>query len=356
MRWLIPFILLFIPVALPAQERIIKTDLGDQWKEFDQGKFTPHSGNFRAVHLFLSDSWRGGTLEISSPEEMGIFINYKLVLRKPGLIRLPVDSLLSRYPVHTVISVYAAGRPPSLKTFLIRQQSISEFDNPLREPEHFHDFVILAALLLFGFFAILFRTQTSLTLDYFNFFKVFSIQAREEAITTGRIGSSANLFFFAFISLLASLIFLIAHRVGVESLSASALAINSVGKGIIYWLLLAAVIMLLLFVKLFLVWLLSTLFNFRDVVRFQFFSFVRSLYVGVIMMGFFALVYFIGSFQSVWYFYYLLAGMCILLMTSNLFLYIKLMTRVATSHFHLFSYLCGSEIIPLMILTKVLLF
>jgi len=92
------------------------------------------------------------------------------------------------------------------------------------------------------------------------------------------------------------------------------------------------------------------------VVRFQFFSFVRSLYVAVILMGVFAIIYFIGSFQNPRFYNHLLTAMCILLLTSNLFLYVKLLPRASVSHFHLFSYLCGSEIIPLMILTKVLLF
>jgi hypothetical protein len=76
----------------------------------------------------------------------------------------------------------------------------------------------------------------------------------------------------------------------------------------------------------------------------------------MIITGFFTAAYFIGHFQNPGFFNYLLWGGCAILVLSSIFLYFKLLSRTGSSLFHLFSYLCGSEIIPLMILIRVLLF
>jgi hypothetical protein len=67
------------------------------------------------------------------------------------------------------------------------------------------------------------------------------------------------------------------------------------------------------------------------------------------------LVYFILNLENPDFFYYLLATACGFMILSALVFFLKLLNRISSAGFHLFSYLCGSEIISMMILTKVLL-
>lgn len=78
--------------------------------------------------------------------------------------------------------------------------------------------------------------------------------------------------------------------------------------------------------------------------------YASSAIMGLVMLG-----YFVLEIEKPDFFYFLLAAYCAFMMLSTLFLYFKLMTRTSSSVFHLFSYLCGSEIISMMILIKVLL-
>jgi hypothetical protein len=133
-------------------------------------------------------------------------------------------------------------------------------------------------------------------------------------------------------------------------------AASSLYRLVAWWFLISLLFFFLLMAKLLLIWIMSKLFNFRDLVRFQYFNFVRSLYGAMILAGLFSAGYFIGQSQNPDFFSYLIWGVCLILVLSTVFFYFKLLGRTGSSVFHLFSYLCGSEIIPLMILIKVLFF
>jgi hypothetical protein len=353
------WLLLFAPFQLLAQVREEVKDIKEEWKVYEAGVLTDYQNRskpHRAVHLLPRESWRGSTLKIEG-EECDIFINGKLMIAPGSNALLNVDSLLSRYDNHLLISIYSRAGVSGLKTQLIKLMAAAENANVRRSKIFFDDFVIISLLALLVFFVTLYRTHTHLTLDYFNIAKLFSFQAREEAITTGRIGSSANLFFFVFIALLGSVLLIIILQEGAPAVTLwGSLPVTRLGGIIAIWLLLAALILVGLFIKLVAVLVLSWLFNFRDVVRFQFFNFVRSLYVAQLAAGILAIGYYIVGIESPRFFYFLLFIICALLFLNTFFLYFKLMPRAATAGFHLFSYLCGSEIIPLMILIKVLLF
>jgi Domain of unknown function (DUF4271) len=96
------------------------------------------------------------------------------------------------------------------------------------------------------------------------------------------------------------------------------------------------------------------LFGWRDVTGVQFFNFIRVLILSLSLIAIVSLFCF--SFGiGVNYFTLLKAG-CVLMVMGVGLLYFKLQVRTTFRSFHLFSYLCATEIFPLMILVKVLLF
>ena len=197
-----------------SQPSEITIDLKDHWKVLKGQHLVDYEGEaVQAIHLFIEDQYKGGILSIKAPDEFTLFVNGQLQLRTQYKIDLNVDSLLQMKGGVPLLSVFQKGNIRSIKTELIQKRFL-EHDNFLRASSHFNDFVILSSLLLFGFFVILFRSNTRLTIDYLNLIKIFSIQEREDAIVTGRIGSSVNLLFFVFISLLLGLLFLIVFHVG----------------------------------------------------------------------------------------------------------------------------------------------
>ena len=98
----------------------------------------------------------------------------------------------------------------------------------------------------------------------------------------------------------------------------------------------------------------SRLFSWKDVSGFQFFNFVRALVVLVILLGVIAILFTSFNFEVN---YNLLMKIFFgLLMIEPVLMFFKLMTRESARPFHLFSYLCATEIFPLISLIKVFLF
>jgi len=348
---LIAFLVTFASKSQPIE---IRKDVSDQWKVLTKdGTLADYERQAaHTIHLFVTDEFKGGSIAIATPGEVAVFIDGKLHIRTKSKINLKVDSLLSVSGGTPLLSVYQAEDVKSIKMELIRQGYV-QAENEMRATTYFSDFIILSSLLLFGFFVLLFRSNTRLTIDYLNLAKVFSVQEREEAIVMGRIGSSVNLFFFVFISLFCGLLLLIVFNHG--PLFLRKVKLNSITDAFGWWLLISLFVLMFLVAKLALVWCMSALFGYKGVVRFQFFNFIRSMYVASAIMGVLMLVYFVLELESPDFFYFLLASVCGFMMLTTLFVYLKLMSRTSSTVFHLFSYLCGSEIISLMILIKVLL-
>lgn len=356
MRIAVLLILLFLSASSGwSQSTVLRKDLKEYWKISNGERLEEYKGQaVRSIHIAVIDQFKGGTIAINTPDEFSLFINGQLIKRATSELKLNVDSLLAVHPGTPLISVFQNGDAKTIQTELFYKAHI-ENENFMRKSTHFNDFVIISSLLLFGFFVILFRSNTRLTIDYLNLAKVFSIQEREEAIVTGRIGSSINILFFVFISLLFGLLLMIIFHSGPSVLHFSSnISISSAIVAVEWWLLLSVVIFIFLIFKLLLIWSMSSLFAFKGIVRFQFFNFIRSLYVASALMGLVLLGYFILELKNSDFYYFLLASACGFMILSAFFLYFKLMTRTSSAVFHLFSYLCGSEIIPLMILIKVL--
>ena len=339
-----------------SQSTEIIKDLRNSWKVSVGDHLEDYHGHdVHTIHLLITDQFKGGVISIKAPREFTLFIDGQLQLRTKSEFQLKVDSLRAVRAGTPLLSIFQNNNVKTIQTDFIVKASL-ENERFTREPTDFSDFVILSALVLFGFFVILFRSNIRLTTDYLNLVKVFSIQEREEAIVTGRIGSSVNILFFVFISLLYGLLLLIIFHWGPPVLRFSAkVSFQSTTDVFIGWLIFSIIIFSVLITKLLLIWLMSTLFGFKGVVRFQFFNFIRSLYVISVLMGIVLVGYYVLEIEKTVFFYFLLASAGGFMILSALFLYFKLMTRTSSSVFHLFSYLCGSEIIPLMILIKVLL-
>lgn len=352
------FLLLFIiaPLAVRSQSSIEEKqeNLQKYWRVFTQGEFVPYHGqSAHTIHLLLDNNLQRGHILIEAPGEFAVFLNGKLSGRMNEKVILDVDSIISKDPSVSLLSIFQKANVNSLKTHLLVNKDVNN-ERYAREDAFFSNFVIISSLILFGFFVFLYRSNTRLTIDYLNIFKVFALQEREEAIITGRIGSSVNILFFVFISLLWGLLLIIlfhSENTWISNLN----AIDTTPKIFLLWLIISLLFFCFLIVKLLLSWIFSRLFSFKDVVRFQFFNFIRSLYATSAALSVALVIYFMIDGVSLGFYQSLLISASIFMVLSGLLFYFKLMSRISVSIFHLFSYLCGSEIIPLMILIKVLL-
>jgi Domain of unknown function (DUF4271) len=354
MKFLFLVSILCFSVSLSAQTR--EVDLRPQWQVFQDGSYVPfRNQSVQSIHIALSTKTRG-TLVIADRNEFSVFVNGRLLWRSTNTVKINADSLL-RIGGAARLSIYQQPRVFSLQTWLVIPNEMEADTNSLRPSAHFSNFIQVAVLLLLFFIVGLFRANPQLTFDYLNVIKLFSIQERDEATVTGRIGASLNILYFAFVSFLFALLILILFHFSNDRFSLSIyFRDQSTANTIGIWLLLSVVIFVGLMIKLFLIFLFSQLFGLRDTVRFQFFHFVRLLFITGIGVGLLLTGYFVFGTRNASAFAGLLLTAATLVLIGVAFLFMKLLGRTGLPFFHLFSYLCASEIIPLIIVGKVLLF
>ncbi len=356
MKFRFVLFLIFFSAQVYAQTR--EVNLRPQWQVFQSGAYVPFTNqSTQSVHMVLTSKSHSGTLYIADRHEFSVFVNGQLRWRAADTLKINTDSLLRVLGGAAQLSIYQQQRVFSLKTWLVVPNQQFTESNALRPSAYFNNFIILATFLLLFFIVGLFRVNPQLTFDYLNVIKLFSIQERDDATVTGRIGASLNILYFVFVSFLFALLLLILFQFSNDRFSLSLyFGVQSTGAAFGIWFLLSAIVFVVLMVKLFLIFIFSQLFGLRETVRFQFFHFVRLLFISGTGVGLVFIGFFIVDTRSAAAFASVLYVAATLTLISVAFLFLKLLGRTGLPVFHLFSYLCASEIIPLIIIGKVLLF
>jgi hypothetical protein len=301
-------------------------------------------------------AFKGQYLSIVSRDTWDLFVNGKLI--DSGQQRLlSIDSLSLLYSPSLFLGIQSNEGIYTLITQVVSPQaSVGATARTIlaRPPTFFRDYAILVSFFLLFFLLILYRTNAQLTLDYFSFAKIFSVQERNENLLASRITSSVNMLFYLFCALLTGfLLSAVFYFADAYFSVAKFTVIDSLGSAFIVWLKLSLLILSLLASKLVIVLLFSSLFNFRDTVSFQFFNFLRFVLFTAVMMSVLSLLYFAIKGGQALFYRQLIIMALVLLSAGSVMVLIKLLARAPFSLFHLFSYLCASEIIPLVIIIKI---
>ena len=172
-----------------------------------------------------------------------------------------------------------------------------------------------------------------------------------------RITSSANLLYYTFASLFASFIIMVIFHFAYADLSLAAyFQVTSLKDSFSQWIKLTFFILLFLVGKLSLISVFSYLYRATEITALQFFNFIRLFFFTFGVISLLMLCFFIAKVLSpAWYFnlFYVAAAIFIF---WELIIFLKLMSRVSFRIFHLFFYLCASELIPFVILIKVVFY
>ena len=363
MRLFATGLLLIVSAMVEAQPpgNIVIKNLQSNWKTFSNGQYKDYdpAKHSRTIYFLVdADVYRGATLQVESQKEFSIFVGGKLMASgKKGVVLWSLDSLSALYSTPLNFSIIRSTT--NISTQLVLHNSVTEKKEILvkRKGQYFLNFSILASLLLLVFFVALLRTNPKLTFDYLNFVKLFSMQEREENIMALRITSSVNLLFYTFASLLTGfLMMVIFHFAYAESSLANVFSVSSLGEVFFQWLKLTTIILFILLGKLIVISLFSYLYKAREITALQFFNFIRLFFFTFGLISLLVVFFFIGRvLNPTWYYNLFYVAAC-LFSFWEIIIFLKLMTRVPFRIFHLFFYLCASELIPLVILIKVVFY
>lgn len=354
---------LLITTTVLADPAVIH-DFSAEWRVYGENGFQPSDASAlqdETTIYFTLDTRRfgGQLLEVNHPEAAWILVDGQFIGQVGSGVLLSVDSLREAFGERVLVAVHASGRLPEAVTRIVggvAQGSSDPVALVARPPTYFRDFGILMAASLVIFFLLLLRNNPQLTLDYFSFSKIFSPSERNETQLASRITSSENLLFYVFSALLTGfLLSVILFSAGPFFPAAVSFQFASFATALLVMGRLSVFILLLLAAKLVIVLVFSTLFNFRDTISFQFFNFLRFVLFTAVVLSALSLLFFVFRIDSPDWYERLIGLGLLMLTTGSVMVLRKLLRRSHFSFFHLFSYLCVSEFIPLVILFKLFL-
>jgi len=358
------FVLSFLLTPLLwAQNYSIVKDLKADWQIYKGERYVPfktNEGEIKTIYFSLEPSrFAGNMLRVASNEPLTIFINGQLFTTRNTRLDLPIDSLQQTFqsPVLLVGIHQEKIRAGGLQTLILtRSPDLSKpnVEMPMRFSS-FRDFVIVGMLILVSVLIVVVQLNPKLASDYFSIFKMFFMREGEDSQNYSRITSSINILFYVYCSLMIGYYLMIIFRfIPSHYVVALGFQADTFGGAMFLWIKLSAIILTIVFLKVVLVYCLSIMFGLTEIAGIHIFNWIRLLLVVFGTLTILLFLYFILHGQNENFHIVLLQIISWLLVGWMFLIILKLSKRMTHSMFHLFSYICATELIPLLITIKVL--
>jgi hypothetical protein len=327
----------FYAVALDT----LRIDLKPVCFKYD-GVFTPYDDNARVAYLPVQKC-TGDAIEISSENFFSIFLNQRLAHFQVKDFKMTVVDLkraAGETGMIAIVTTDGLGKV-DCETLMVASE------NPLQhKPTSTSSFMIVVGIILFGSLILLARTNPGLTIEYFNLSKTFNLKRADDMNLGMRLTSLSNLFFFLLCSTAGGILFFLLRNGDTVPEIRFYEAMLRAG-----WLII--LIFMLLILKVLWLRLFAALFGqagfglsqFHDYLKILLASFNFSLLILLFLVM-------IGVDWSSW----IAPLQYFIVITSVIFvalIFLKLLVQGGFTVFHLFSYLCVSELIPLIILLNI---
>jgi len=341
---------------LQAQEITTVKDLQADAREYVDGEYRRVEGksSLPTVYFLLDASaYPGAYLQLHATRPFDLFINGKLAAadRQGGMYGL--DSLKIQFasPQLVIAVRQDAGSARAVQARVVnKMRPVIPPGEVIEAHTAFRDFAVVAAMMLLILFIIVVRLNPKLTSDYFSINRIFSLREMDDNQIYSRITSSSNILFYVFCSLMGGFCLTIIF----QFTSITPTDTGNFGVLLLTWIQLSIVVLALFFFKILLVYSLSGLFGMRGIAGVHFFYWIRVLLLTACVLTVVLFLYFISRGQRVGIYEAMIWTITIVLMMMMVFVFLKLIRRADCSFFHLFSYICATELIPFLITIKLL--
>lgn len=355
---------LFLTSAFAQERFTVLQDLRSEWKVYEGGSYEVIEkmplGGVRTVYFQVDPQLHGDDfLKVNSTKSYFLFINGEVKGEFTGASMFRIDSLLGPSSRPSWVAVHQSRiRERDLSTVIVTPRVINAaavFAPTPRPYSHFRDFVVIAGLLIIVTFILMVRVNPKLAAEYFAISRMFTSREADETQPGLRLTGGSNIQFCILCSLIVGyyLVIVVQYLPGHYSLPMRFQA-DGFWMSWWQWLKLSAIVFSVLVVKAATIYGLTRLFNMTATARFHFFNWVRLLLVilGAATTALFA--YYVSRGIDPEYYVIFLSVVVAVLIAWVVVASFKLSGRSGHSMFHLFSYLCATEIIPLLITVKVL--
>ena len=357
------FLLLYTSVFAQEKFTVVK-DLRTEWMVFEDGAYQPvGDGPIRPANTIYFpldvEADAGSYLRLQSARPYFLFVNGKVIGEFEGEVKFKVDSLLRQaYSGSHWVAIHQNKiNRRDLQAAIISMQPPPprEAHTEARPYSNFRDFVVIAGLIIILLFLLAVRLNPKLAADYFSISRLMSSREADDSQASARLTSGSNVQFYILCSLVIGFYLLIIMD---KLPPAYALPINFEASGFwmmwLQWLKLSMIVFYVFILKLLIIFLLTRLFDMHGMARYHFFNWMRLLLVVFGAATVVLFIYFISRGDNPFFFEAFLSVVVVVLIAWIVMAFFKLSGRSGHSMFHLFSYLCATEIIPLLITVKIL--
>lgn len=320
----------------------LQIDISNRWTPLNRkSKASLLGDNAYFLRLKKTDK---GILKIKSPKEFSIFIDEQLIKNNTYGINWDLDSLKSIYVFPLTISLFTKS---SLKKTLTARLALKQETEIGGRTDNGRSSIIIAAFALVWMFMLSFNTNRAVTLEYLSINKFFTLRSMDESLLSQRITSLNNILIYVFCSaLIATNLFLL--DLSPQFFSGSFPFVNI--------LLLTIVILLILLAKILLIKMLARIFNQSEIAPAQLFNFVKLSLGCFTLSSIYLIAFYLFEMKtSLWG---NTVALMFLIVAALYFIvtFLRLIYKGGFTVFHLFSYLCLSEIFPMLLLLKICYF
>jgi|GEM_PF-1363191 len=362
----------------------VAQNLEDQWLVYSSSYkgyisyFRNEHGIQPALNLYLDmKKYSQYNLLLQVPKKSHLFVQSQFCLTLPiqSNAVFSIDSLQKHHKVNwLLVTLYTPTgheQIPTASIVYVKRERISTENNKaaissfykqneqplLRELSHFKNFVTLATILLLAFYTFLLNYHPKAFRRNFSFQAIFSIGVRDESMLIAKPLSQISILFLLAHSMLLSLFYMIAQYYS-TSFFVNVLPVeltNSFTDLIIYFIVCVGIAFLLLIAKYFCIYAIGVVFSISNAASahyFEYLLFSRLFFLVIVLLQFI----FISSFpellmpliQSLFY------GLVIFNIIRMVIISSVLNKITSFRNLYLFSYLCATELIPLIVGIKFL--
>ncbi len=356
-----------------GQSETLKPLLSSDWLIFKakQNKLVPYLPEFheerQALYQWVTlDKFTNPKIEFAAREELCLFLDNRLVFVADSTARYTIDlSPFMKPGKKYLLSVWHPDQQPNYPSFKVPQQPITSINSkavaafrPIpKQPDSHRSaliFFMVVVGLIYGALRMTFYSDFASIFRWSSFTKLSTL---EEGLLAKPIGNwSSILFVLAFALSFALLI--VAIHTNLEDLALlnqlfTATQADLISKILLYSLM---IFLFVLFKYLFLR-LMGFIFGVGEMVLSQYREFLRTL-LGMGLFLPFVLLLYLGLWSSKPQVVYWIANVSItaLLVFTVVRTFHTVSKKYSLKNLHLFSYLCATEVIPLMILLKLIVF
>lgn len=361
---LLTMMLIFADLALLfGQDFLVEQDLRLDWVFYDKDDnvmlpFLDNSNESpEAIHLSLDAQFGNDVyLKIEVPANTSFFIDNKLMRHYEEKITryFLLDSIMNQLNQQKIrLTLYRSEQfdnPANASIGFIHTNFDASMNvNPVvtRELNYENDYLMLIILIVFTFFVVLFTLFPHDLFDFLSLRTLITFRFTDTAMIKYRsITNTQTLVIVFHAALSASLLLIFLKYYSNPFGDIFFMKINP----IFGWLSVFCLLIFFLFLKFVLISIISSLFGISDKINFYFIEFLRVAFI------FYSLLFVIISFAVINQFYFvgiLLESLVVIIIIFNLIrfliIYFKFRATVSVKNLHLFSYLCTTELIPLVL-------